>query len=776
MTRVRARAATVLFALLLLPLAWMDPAAGVHEPACSDFPATAPPASTLVFSESTSPLTCTGNDTSGANTEYNFSSGEPCEEGIDPTIYCDLTLLQVDLDDPSFWDTRGGGVRIRLHDFEVPSSDYDLQIWASDAAGNKGSELVGSSGNPPGSEEETTISQPDGYYLIQVVYFAVVDSHYHMTLEFSTRDQVPPDVDVPPGLQEVLVSQSGYKSYSELHIAQNPRNPKILIAGSKFYNKDPHSLQEYEFKVGTFVSFDGGKTWTDLGPIKTCPQDQAPPGTWPFNTCYPADDPDRGGTGAEDDGDRGNDDFGEEYITSDPWVHFDDEGNAYFMVLDAPPFESGARWGMTMHRWNSVSKSDLEPGGNTWSNRKPINLYDMDLPQDFLGFLDDKNTFAVQNAGPDSDGTTGPLVACWGQNVSAAVKQQVACRRSTDRGDTWEPADVLSGVHQLVIGVHVIADPTDPNVFYATWLQYETEIATGLGTLDFNVSVDGGQTWLPTPISITDVQTIPRQFPGQSFRNLSIPIMAAGPDGELYIAIAEYLEAPDPDTDEDDLQADIILYKSTNGGVAWDEGTNVTEGLEPNVNADQFQPVVDVVQEGNGKGQVNIGYFDRRLDQHEGFGPDDHPGNYFTDVFLSRSNDGGGTFSHHRLTHDATDPEYNAPVSGSGLFFGDYQGLVVDDCRAVAFFNDTHLANDAFIDPAPGQRDPDFDDGLPAREFQQAASWRIPNTTQYGGTRNQACSASQEGGGGGGGGNGGGGGGSEPKPAEPVEAQPTFTG
>jgi hypothetical protein len=38
------------------------------------------------------------------------------------------------------------------------------------------------------------------------------------------------------------------------------------------------------------------------------------------------------------------------------------------------------------------------------------------------------------------------------------------------------------------------------------------------------------------------------------------------------------------------------------------------------------------------------------------------------------------------------DPSINPPISGSGEFIGDYQGLVADDDNAIAFWQDTHLA------------------------------------------------------------------------------------
>ncbi|HET6770572.1 MAG TPA: hypothetical protein VFH75_02910 [Actinomycetota bacterium] len=564
----------------------------------------------------------------------------------------------------------------------------------------------------------------------------------------------PPDVDNPPGLQEIVASNisAGWTSRSEMHIAQNPVNPDMLVADSKFYNLpdtadgdttiDP--LAEYEFKVGTYVSFDGAQSWTDLGQLKTCSLAESNQPAWgtPASTCYPRDLPNVEGP------EEGGSDIGEEYITSDPWVQWDDEGNAYAMVLDHPPFDGvgeGNGWGMTFHRWESVSQADVA-SGNTWSNRIPINFYDNAVTQALL--LDDKNTFAVNNAGPDNDGQTGIILACWGQVASDPVigagKQQEVCERSTDGGQTWPGTPVpVSGVEPLVIGIDAVADTQDPETFYVTWLQYATGGAGGdIGgentpeTLEVAITTDGGQTFTP-PIPVDTITQIPRQFPGQGFRNLSIPIMAVGPNSELYIAIAQYLQAPDSANDEDGRQADITVYKSTNGGLTWSE-TNITDNTGPgtNLNADQFQPYIAVTE----SGQVNVTYFDRRLDMKT-TNPI-HPGNYFTDVYLSRSNDGGNTWTDVRLTHDATDPEFNAPISPSGLFFGDYQGLVVDDCFAIPFVNDTHLANDEFLDPGP-ERDPEFDepDSAFTSEYQQAINWRVPNTTAFGGTRQQPCGA-----------------------------------
>ena len=678
----------------------------------------------------------------GANQSYDANSGEPCEST--PEEMCDVTLLKVEVPD-KFWDKRGGGVAVSVADFTIPASDFDLYIYRSNRSGERLGKLVDTSTGLPGEEELAEIPKAEGFYRIQVVYFQVVASGYAGSAEFAITGQRslhPPDVDRPKGFQDVLASnpRKGFRSHSEMHLAQSPVNPDLLIAGSKFYNRDPDSLGEYEFKIGTYISFNGGRSWRDLGQTRDCPARKAPPDSWPAdNKCYPRDRPRREGTGEEDGGpgefnilpgklrgevseigrpfrkagnvnvldpERRGGDFGEEYITSDPWVQFDDAGNAYLMVLDSPPFDHGNGWGMSFHRWKTPSRRDVRKH-HTWSKRIIINAYPNEVTQ--ADFLDDKNTFAVNNAGPDDDGEPGPIVACWGQNVTTAIKQQTVCERSTDGGRTWpgEPIPISPPTQQLVIGVSVVADNVNPQRFYATWLNY----TTGLGGLEgeywFSQSIDGGQTWTSATL-VTQVSQIPTQFPGSEFRNLSIPITADGPEeGELYTTYSEYLPASGEDFDE--MQADIRLVRSTNGGTTWTEPQTVNKGR---ADADQFQPAPAVTP----AGQVNIAYFDRRKD----------PDNFYIDTYLSRSNDGGETFKDVRVSHDMFDPDQRPPISGSGEFIGDYQGFVADDCAAIPFVNDTHLANGA-------GRDPEFDSGHPRSEFQEAISWRVPNKRRFGG-------------------------------------------
>ncbi|MCA1704192.1 MAG: hypothetical protein LC808_13375, partial [Actinobacteria bacterium] len=190
----------------------------------------------------------------------------------------------------------------------------------------------------------------------------------------------------------------------------------------------------------------------------------------------------------------------------------------------------------------------------------------------------------------------------------------------------------------------------------------------------------------------------------------------------LYISYADYRAAPKPDQDEDGLSSDIMVAKSTTRGASWETPVLVNKD---GTNADQFQPYIDI----NKAGQINIAFFDRRKDvKIVRNGEVIHGGNFFIDLYLARSSNGGATFKEQRVSHDMWDPRINPPISGSGAFIGDYQGMIADTCVAIPFYNDTHLAN-------ASTRDPRFDTGSPRSRFQQLIAWRVKNRTVYAGKR-----------------------------------------
>jgi hypothetical protein len=111
----------------------------------------------------------------------------------------------------------------------APATDLDLYVYESDAAGNVG-DFAGVSGGATDVERVSVIGAT-GYYLMVVVYFNATDTDYAGRAEFFRRNKFPADVDNPPGLQDILVSDParGFRSHSEPHLSQDPTNPKILV-------------------------------------------------------------------------------------------------------------------------------------------------------------------------------------------------------------------------------------------------------------------------------------------------------------------------------------------------------------------------------------------------------------------------------------------------------------------------------------------------------------------------------------------------------------------
>jgi Neuraminidase (sialidase) len=330
-------------------------------------------------------------------------------------------------------------------------------------------------------------------------------------------------------------------------------------------------------------------------------------------------------------------------------------------------------------------------GGRTWplTNRRVIhNHFDRTLSD---LFLDDKDAIAVDNftqSGTGSvfapnrarDGHIGNIYSCWGLDGTVAPTQTQVVSRSTDGGNTWGVAVPVSRSDQIrEIGCQLAVAPSGR--LYVSFFVYALQPATGVGQY-LTWSDDHGATFVP-PIKVADVNPVPNHLqPADNFRNLSLPGMAVSPrDGTVYITWANEHSGTVND-------ADILLVKGYDRGLGLTPDFGTPTPRPPiRVNQDrlgngkdQFQPQIAVTQ----SGQLNISYFDRRND----------PSNFFIDTYLSRSNNGGATWTDTRVTSQMSDPRINPPIDGAGNFFyGDYQGLAADDNCAIPFWNGTHLAN-----------------------------------------------------------------------------------
>ena len=630
---------------------------------------------------------------------------------------CDVFALDVAVPE-NFYSDHPGALSIRVDGFGL-LADLDLYVYKRNADGTRGDFVTGD-GQTLGAAENAGIDKAAGlYYVVVTPYTSLGAQTYNAKAVLVTR-QGPPLAELekaaPAGVPNYRASHDAYTSHSEPTIAMDPLDHDHLIAGSKMYENN----DKYLFKIGTYESKDGGRTWEDQGHLPGyC---QAPGECDPNNEAVYR-------------------------TTSDVTIDFDDEGNAYANVLDAPGGTFAFKgFNMTVH---------TKRPGQPWSGPTVVHDNRVNAVTSQL-FLDDKNWIAVDNhtdvnGGPNAprDGKIGTMYICWsfdGTSVGPVPLplQQIVVMRSLDGGKTWgglRPKDnipypvsqktLISG-----IGCHLAIGPHGE--VYATW--YDTQ----LNALMQAKSTNRGATWsLAAPIA--GITGVDGPFPGESFRNLSLPTSAVDAQGTIYVAAASLqgqgrpligplaevgrqIKTGELDVNEliemlgtkdannlagKDYKAggdglgpmsgsDIVLFKSTNGGRSYTGPVRVNQ--DPgNGDADQFQPWMAVTP----SGQLNISYFDRRND----------PANYFIDTYLSRSEDGGRTFTDRRASQRMWDPAVNAPTSTSGKFIGDYQGLVADDEVAIPFWNDTQLAA---LPAGDKERSP----------YQEVFAARVPNGTE----------------------------------------------
>jgi hypothetical protein len=564
-----------------------------------------------------------------------------------------------------FYDRFLGGVQLTLSGFSP--FDLDMAVYKLKADGSRGTQ-AGASGNAPGEDETTTMPDARGSYLLAVVPFAAPPgTSYTGVAAFNLRVANPrlPGLNrrIGPGPRNYRASHDRYVSHSEPSIAMDPLNHNHLVAGSKMYE----SLPKYFFKTGTYESFDGGRHWKDWGQL---PGYCEAPGQ-----CNPNDDVNY-------------------RVVSDIALAFDDEGNAYSNTLDAPGGATGTGWNQTIN---------IKRPHKRWS--KPIVVHDnRNNPLTEQLLLDDKNWIAVDNntdpnGAPNKprDGKVGNLYVCWGLDGAVAPSQQIVLMRSTDGGKTWGgevPGDntpIQLSQKQAIsgIGCHIVIGSAGE--VYVTW--YDNQIDALMQVK----SITHGATFTPAR-PIATIVGVNEQFERQSFRNLSIPTTGIDRKGNLYVVdsslggeggpvteetpaelkkLAQERRAEEEAAGDSGTGADIVMFKSTDGGNTYTGPIRVNQDGKKS-HRDQFQPWMAVTP----KGQLNVMYFDKRRD----------PNNFFIGTTLSRSNNGGKTWKDTRVDHRMWDPRINPPISPSGQFIGDYQGLVADDKVAIPFWNDTQGA------------------------------------------------------------------------------------
>jgi hypothetical protein len=247
-----------------------------------------------------------------------------------------------------------------------------------------------------------------------------------------------------------------------------------------------------------------------------------------------------------------------------------------------------------------------------------------------------------------------PVVVCSDENtfyqssIFQAFTTGVSVSKSTDGGQTFgEPVQVVAkDFFHFIDKPWMAVDHSNPKNLYVTYTDFDFSGAvcpvTRLG-IELVKSTDGGITWsAPT---IVDNGCFPNEDQGSN--------VAVDRAGNVYVAWEQF-PAFLP-TNE------IDIAKSTNGGASFAPKSTVsivtTVGsifglLQGGFRNNEFPSLAIDLSHG-GTGPLYISWNDGRF----GVIPDLEGGNYnFGDAFVSRSDDGGGTWSGAVKVNDDTSP------------------------------------------------------------------------------------------------------------------------
>ncbi len=202
---------------------------------------------------------------------------------------------------------------------------------------------------------------------------------------------------------------------------------------------------------------------------------------------------------------------------------------------------------------------------------------------------------------------------------------RIVCQKSTDGGITWSDGTFmgLNGT-KAQDKEWAVLDPKT-NTIYVTWTQFDSygsSASTDSSMIMFSKSTDGGMTWSPA-------KRINRKAGDcvDSDHTAEGAVPAVGPNGEVYVCWS---------------RSDTLWFdRSLDGGTTWlEEDVFVTEHVGgwdlsiPGLMRCNGMPVTKCdLSGGPFHGTIYVNWADQRNGPHD------------TDVFLTRSTDGGQTWS-----------------------------------------------------------------------------------------------------------------------------------
>jgi hypothetical protein len=355
---------------------------------------------------------------------------------------------------------------------------------------------------------------------------------------------------------------------------------------------------------------------------------------------------------------------------TDPWVSFSPNGVAYFFTLAT---SAGNLSAMLVNRSTD--------GGLTWS--APTVLIDEDDPDNF----NDKNSLTADPLNSSYayaiwDRSRFPSDKRYQHSLAGfprSLRSDAYFSRTTNGGQSWErPRAIFAPrANQFGIGHQIEVVRAGPHAgrLVDVFMLFHGSGSNKKGQeLAVLISDNRGATW-SAPIRITKAMPgyVSDPDDGQALRTGDIiPDIAAGPNGELYVAWQEATLAPSGSS--------IAFAKSLDGGATWTRPTRVNT-----VAATQaFNPSIAVLADGT----IGLIHHDLRFNT-----PD--PGTLPADVWFLHSHNGGTSWAETRVTPTSFD--FNRAPDARGLFLGDYMGLAARGPQFVSAYGVTTASDRANI-------------------------------------------------------------------------------
>jgi hypothetical protein len=210
---------------------------------------------------------------------------------------------------------------------------------------------------------------------------------------------------------------------------------------------------------------------------------------------------------------------------------------------------------------------------------------------------------------------------------------------------------------------------TGPNgEVYVIWNNY-IDAGSLPDSIGFAASTNGGANWINATNTAFNINGLVTGTTINGMRYFHFPRIdvdrSGGPrNGWIYVVTNEMNVAPATDL------ADVILHRSTDGGVTWSPGIRVNQDAPGNGKYQVF-PAIRVDEAAN----VNIIYYDSR----------NTPTNDSVEVFLSRSTDGGDTWTDVAISDHKSRPKpgYQGDYIGITSSTGNIWPLWMDDFSGI---------------------------------------------------------------------------------------------